>query len=265
MGLSVGVWIIMAGVGAIAGLLGIGGGFIMVPLLMDGLGMPMPISLGISSLAGLLIALVASFVRQSSPNQRRLVFVRHAFVLGLGAAVFSYIGARLAPYVDILWIRILFVCLLSYLIFRSISTMRFQESEQGPLNHVWNLRAVSAGVIIIPVIGLMSGLLAVGGGVFYVPLLYGVLGLSIQEASATSSLAVILTTAGSVIGMVPILRTVDSSFLHQSLFACVLGAGFGTFFGYRIPNRFLAGLAVVMQSGVLINHLVKIIISLIKS
>jgi uncharacterized membrane protein YfcA len=78
-------------IGAITGLLGIGGGFLLVPMLVTLLGIPLPLAIG-SSLLSILAAAAAAIAAHWSLGGVALEVV---LPLGAGGIVGAQIGARL--------------------------------------------------------------------------------------------------------------------------------------------------------------------------
>ncbi len=91
-------WGALAGLvaGLSAGLAGIGGGVLMVPIMVLAFGFEQQIAQGTSSLAIIFTALAAS--RVNIKNER--IDLRTAVLLGLGGAVTGFMGAWLAGQID---------------------------------------------------------------------------------------------------------------------------------------------------------------------
>lgn len=251
---SVYTWVLLIligfNIGIVSGFFGVGGAFILTPLL-NILGLPMASAVG----TGLFFALMVSCIGG----------IRHYFVgntiikVSIMLGFLSFIGIRisqpLAIYLDDLnladiYIRVLYIVLLLLL---GISTMRKRlndahlNSKQKkffllewialmppkikidssyPLISIWLI------VFIALVVGFLQGFMGVGGGFILVPLLIIFLDMKPLHAVGTSLLTIVISS-------------IFSTYLYYQagkviiLVALLLGAGslFGVNFGVRATQN----------------------------
>ena len=215
LGLAIGL------VAGIAGsMLGLGGGFLMVPLL-NIIGVDMRVAVGTSAAAVFFNSLSATLAY----SRYRLVDFRAGLLLSLTAMVFAVVGARLTAYLDVNTLRVLFGVVLTLLSVR-VATAK-ERGDPGSARGALSLGTATyvsmlGGGILA---GLASGLLGVGGGVVNVPLLTH-LGASMHVAVATSSMAITLTSISSAVTHYT-LGNVDASLLAVLAPALIVGAQVG--------------------------------------
>ena len=165
--------------GALAGLLGIGGGLIFAPLLLW-MGLSPHQALATSTFAIVPTAIGGSYTHWRS----RSLPLKPALVIGLTAFATALIFSRLGGLVAG-WHLLALQALLYLVLAGSIRADReaSQPSDgQGP--SPWGVSAVGA------VAGLSGGLLGLGGGLLMVPLMVSGLSMPIRQAIRLSTLAV---------------------------------------------------------------------------
>lgn len=199
--------------GIFAGLFGIGGAFLVNPVLivLVGINESLVIGSGLSFIIGTSAAGVVRHMRSGNVEHRG------ALTLGLGAVIGAYLGtlmhvglkaslgeARFRTLVLFLYAGLLM--LTAWLMYRDTPRSKGNRSllERLPLPpHIdlpmANLTHVSApGLTLVGVvIGLVTGMIGIGGGVLFVPLLILVVGLNAHLAVGTSLGVVLL---GSISG-----------------------------------------------------------------
>jgi len=208
--------------GIMAGLLGIGGGVILVPLL---------IALGnepIKATATSSLAIVITSVSGSIQNWRMGYFnFKKILYLGIPALITAQLGVFLAIHIPSYLLLTLFGVLLLtniYLVQLRKQLLAQENFEQKPFNStVARIATGGAG-------GLLAGLFGVGGGVIMVPLQMLLLGEHIKLAIQTS-LGVIISTAVSA--------SITQAFAGNVLFIQGTILGCGGLIGAQISTRVL--------------------------
>lgn len=190
-------WLILASGGLVsgilAGLLGIGGGVILVPLLVT-LGYAPVKAVATSSLA-----ILVTSVSGSVQNWRMGYFgFKRVIYLGLPALVTAQIGvylaSRIAPYL----LLSLFGILLLTNIYLVQLRQRLTASGEPPKGQQFN--PVLARLATGGAAGILAGLFGVGGGVIMVPLQMLLLGEQIKVAIQTSLGVIVMTAVSACIG-----------------------------------------------------------------
>jgi uncharacterized membrane protein YfcA len=225
--------------GFAAGLLGIGGGIVLVPLLAY-VG-------GLSFHAATTVSVVHVLVSSVSGVQRhhRLgsINIRVALLLGVSSAATAALAAALAPTIPSLWLQIAFFVLLV-----ASAIVLALPKRRSLANHgvePESLPTVAIGMAA----GAVTGLLGAGGGFFMVPLLIYVLRLRTKVAIGTSLAAIVL---GSLSGALSKLVTgqIDYGLTAAVIVGGALGAQLGALTSARLPavvlRRLLFALLIVI-------------------
>ncbi|MGF2949278.1 sulfite exporter TauE/SafE family protein [Microbacterium alcoholitolerans] len=181
------LWSLMI-VGAVAGLLsglfGVGGGVLIVPALVLALGFAQRIAHGTSLAAVVPISIVGAgaYLLHGS------VDLRVAGLLMIGTVVGAMWGARLLSWLRQGVLRWLFI---AFMLFVAVRMMLEVPARGVDIELTLTLGAILVGVGLLT--GILSGLLGVGGGVFMVPVMVVLLGMSDLTAKGVSLLVVIPT------------------------------------------------------------------------
>jgi uncharacterized protein len=243
-------------VGFISGLFGIGGGFLMTPMLVF-LGIPPAVA--VASMSNHVAASSMSSVIAYS--RRRAVDWRMGGVLAAGGVVGAITGVEVFR-----WLRLLgqadLVVAISYLIFLGIigglmlmeslgTILRRRRGEPAPPRRdrrpPWlyglplKLRFPRSRLYIsvIPplalggVVGVLSAIMGVGGGFLLVPAMVYVLRMPAQLVVGTSLFQIIITTAVAGIMQAGRNQTVDVVLAVLLLVGGVLGAQYGARASFR--------------------------------
>jgi uncharacterized membrane protein YfcA len=248
-----------AAVGFVSGLFGIGGGFLMTPVLVF-LGIP-PVVAVASEANHVAASSMSSVV---SYGRKRAVDFRMGGVLAAGGAVGSVLGVEVFR-----WLRLLgqadLVVSLSYLVFlgiigglmliESVSTVLRRRRGEPPKRHAdrrppWlyglplKMRFPRSRLyisVIPPValgvfVGVLSAIMGVGGGFILVPAMVYVLRMPAAVVVGTSLFQIIITTGLTSVLQAGRNQTVDIVLSTLLLVGGVLGAQAGA----RASSRFRA-------------------------
>ncbi|GFE70667.1 sulfite exporter TauE/SafE family protein [Chroococcus sp. FPU101] len=208
--------------GLLAGLLGIGGGTVLVPILIT-MGYSYAQSVATSSLAIVMTSLSGSF------QNWRMGYLKwdKVILLGLPGILTAFLGAYLVGQTPKYILEAAFGCLLLLTIY--LSNLRQKLEQQGETTrktaNPFLSRLFTGGAA-----GLLSGLFGVGGGVIMVPLQMMFLGEKIKLAIQTSLGVIMITSISSCL----------SHFLAGNvLFSEGIILGLGGLIGAQISTRFL--------------------------
>ena len=260
------------GVGFLSGMFGVGGGFLMTPLLIF-LGVPPAIA--VSTEAN---QIVASSVSGVIAHWRRgNVDFKMGGILLAGGVVGSSLGVLLFSILrDIGQIDL--VIKLSYVVFlgliggmmllesiRAILRTRQAGARRGKLHqHNWlhglpfKMRFRKSKLYIsalLPfflaaMVGVLSAIMGVGGGFILVPAMIYLLGMPTYVVIGTSLFQIIFVTANITVLQAVQTQTVDFVLAGLLLFGAVIGAQIGARFGTRLKGEQLRGLLALMVLGV---------------
>ncbi len=212
--------------GLLAGLLGIGGGTLLVPLLLL-FNYTYPQAVASSSLA-----IVFTSISGSIQNWRMgYINLKKVLLLGLPSVVTAYLGAYLVPLLPKSLLEGGFALLMLLNIY--LTFLRTQLNNQQ-VSRSSRLSPIIAGLITGTLAGLLSGLFGIGGGVILVPLQMLLLGESIKSAIQTSLGVIVITSLASCLGHLP---------AGNLLFSEGFLLGMGGLLGATISSRFLPRLS----------------------
>jgi uncharacterized protein len=260
-------------VGFLSGMFGVGGGFLITPLLFF-IGVPPAVAVATganqvvaSSISGVLAQL-----------RRKGVDFQMGTVLLLGGFIGSAIGVWVFSIMTRLGQIDLFVQL-SYVIFLGlIGAMMFQESVRSLLRsrkagapirrshvHSWvhglpfkvKFRASGLYISVIPpvligaAVGFLSAIMGVGGGFILVPAMIYLLGMPTKVVIGTSLFQIIFVTSFTTVMHAVNSQTVDMLLALLLILGGVIGAQIGTRVGVRLKAeqlRILLSLLVLTVS-----------------
>ncbi|MCE5214192.1 MAG: sulfite exporter TauE/SafE family protein [Methanobacterium sp.] len=186
------------GVGFTTGLLGIGGGFIMVPILYYLLiNMGFDPTLAIRAAFGTSLAIIIPTALSSAIGhyRKQQVDLKATLYMGLSGFLGALLGGYIATHIPGDLSRILFSTLLLLVAFRMLL---FKES----LSYGDKLDNVLLFLVVGCFAGIMSGLFGVGGGIILIPAMVLFMGFNMREAGGTSSAIIILTSIGGILAYV---------------------------------------------------------------
>ncbi|MER2535736.1 MAG: sulfite exporter TauE/SafE family protein [Rhizobiaceae bacterium] len=272
--LSVNVFVILAmggAVGFLSGMFGVGGGFLITPLLIF-----YNIPPGIAVATGANQVIASSLSGALSHVKRRTLDFKLGSVLLVGGIVGSSAGAyvfallRRLGQLD-LFISLLYVALLgtvgSLMLVESVNALRRTRSGAAPAlkrsgQHNWihrlpfkmRFRTSKLFVSVIPVLGLgagigfLSAIMGVGGGFIMIPALIYLLKVPTNVVVGTSLFQIIFVSAYTTIVQAAANQTVDVVLAFLLMIGGVIGAQYGAKAGQKLRGeqlRALLGLLVL--------------------
>ena len=253
------------GVGFLSGLFGVGGGFLMTPLLIF-FGVPPAVAVATEA-----NQIVASSVL--AHMRRGNVDFKMGGILLAGGVVGSSLGVMLFKYLRDMG-QIDLVIKLSYVVFlgiigglmllesvRAILRSRRPGAPRRKLHqHNWlhglplKMRFRRSKLYIsalLPLaigafVGLLAAIMGVGGGFIMVPAMIYLLGMPTSVVVGTSLFQIIFVTANVTLLQSVQTQTVDFMLAGLLLFGAVIGAQFGTRAGALLRGEQLRGLLALM-------------------
>jgi uncharacterized membrane protein YfcA len=194
--------VVGCGVGFFAGLFGVGGGLMMVPILIfsyEHSGIP-PTVLTHMAIGTSLFVIV--FTSVSSAYQHRKqgnVDWRSVLVIGFSSVLTALVTARLAASLSGKHLQISFSIIVMIAAIRMLTESQTQAQKKLDFTSRPNpLGLMGTGFAA----GFASALAGIGGGVFTIPLMYYFLKMPLKLAIGTSSATIVITAFFSVIGYV---------------------------------------------------------------
>lgn len=238
--------------GVLSGLLGVGGGFVLVPLL-SAAQFPLPEAVGTSLLY---VVFVAAMGAWSHVRQGTVDWVLAATVAG-GAIPTAPLGSLAASHVPAALLEVTFGGLAFAAcagLFLKREPRRGTRPDGLPRRRVqayivWRRRRSGHTEHVFPVdtlrglllgggIGFISGLLGLGGGWLLTPLLILVMGAPVPVAVGTSLVAIVAPALAGVLAHYR-LGNLDPARAVPLVLAGVAGARAGAWGVLRVPERYL--------------------------
>ena len=242
------------GVGFASGLLGLGGGFIMIPvqyLLFTNMGMSTDIAMKMAFGTSLLVILPTVASGAWRHHKKGAVRWKAAIIMGSCGFVAAFGGATLATHLPGAVLKIVFGAVVLASGIRMLIS-KPMESEQEMKNSPWLWAAWA-----IP-IGLVTGMTGLGGGVVAVPVMVLALKFKMRNAIATSLAMIIFTSIGGVVGYIinglgiPKLPAYSIGYVNLTtwLLLAVTSIGMaqvGAVTAHRLPARQLRWIFIVVM------------------
>lgn len=259
-------------VGVLSGMFGVGGGFLMTPLLFF---IGIPPAVAVATEANQIVA--SSFSGVLAHVRRKTVDFRMGVVLLVGGLIGAALGVQVFNYlrglgqVDLL-VRICYVLFLgvigSLMFLESLRAIRRSKSSAPPArrkhNWVHNLplkmkfRTSGLYISVIPpvlvgiTVGILAAIMGVGGGFVMVPAMIYILGMPTKVVVGTSLFQIIFVTAFTTLLHATTNYTVDMMLAVLLLIGGVVGAQIGTRIGVLLKAeqlRILLAILVLVVCG----------------
>jgi len=256
-------------VGALSGLFGVGGGFLMTPLLIF-LGIPPVVAVG-SEAPHVLASSVSGVIAHW---RKKNVDFKMGFFLLSGGVIGSTIGVNLFKLlktygqIDIV-IQFLFIIFLGFIGISmafesaktSIKNYRTTSAIRTKLHqHSWihglpfKLRFHRSKLYISAIppiligffVGVLSAMMGVGGGFIMIPAMVYILGMSTNVVVGTSLFQIIFVTANSTFFQSYLNQTVDIVLSALMILGGVIGAQIGVRLGSQLKAEYLRGILAIL-------------------
>ena len=253
-------------VGILSGMFGVGGGFLMTPLLFF---IGIPPAVAVATEANQIVA--SSFSGVLAHFKRKTVDLRMGTVLligglvgaALGVVVFNYLKA--IGQVDLL-VKLCYVVFLgvvgALMFIESLNAIRQSKRAAAPKRkkHNWihalpfkmKFRVSGLYFSVIPplivgvVVGILAAIMGVGGGFIMVPAMIYLLGMPTKVVVGTSLFQIIFVTAFTTMLHATTNYTVDIVLAVLLLVGGVIGAQIGTRIGVKMKAEQLRILLAIM-------------------
>ena len=226
------------GVGTVGTLIGAGGGWMIVPLLLFGYRFSPQEAVGTS--------LAVVFLNALSGSLAYITQGRVLYKMGLAFAAATIpgalMGALLVQHLGSKWFTMLFGCFLVLIAAflhrgRQLPFVPYVEEHTSP-EHLQSFRTphMRLGILISFFVGTISSLFGIGGGIIHVPFLIVMLRIPVHAATATSHFVLAIT---SLTGTLVFLQhgQVRVGMAASMGSGVLLGAQLGAFLSMRMPSE----------------------------
>ena len=259
------------GIGVLSGMLGIGGGTIMIPVLRLGYGLDAFMATATSLFAIIPISLAGAITHVRA----RSCLPKLGILLGVAGAVTSSAGVYLGSISPAWLIMVVAAVIIIYSAFTMLSKAvrmgKKSSSKSGsaranvpatlsniePCIFGFTRKNVALAVIIGLIAGFASGYVRVGGGFIMVPLMTAWLGIPMKRTSGTSLIAIIILAIPGVIQQA-FLGHIDYLAGIMLCVGAIPGAVLGARLVSRVPERTLrfifSGLLAVAAVVLVVNE-----------
>ncbi len=241
-------------VGFACGLLGVGGGFIMVPVqiwVLTASGIDPTIATRVAFGTSLAVVLPTALSGCHGHSCRGVVLWRPGICMGLSGLVGAMLGGTIASHAPADLLKAIFGLVVLAGAVRMLLAGRIKprsEPKCGLLQFIlWGFA-----------VGIVSGLSGIGGGVILVPVMTMIMGFGILQAVGTSSVAIALNSVGGIISYavngwgvqgLPPYSIGYINILQFCLLAgtSVLTAQLGVRYAHKIPGEQLRNIFTVLM------------------
>ena len=253
-------------VGVLSGMFGVGGGFLMTPLLFF---IGIPPAVAVATEANQIVA--SSFSGVLAHLRRKTVDLRMGTVLLVGGLIGAALGVMVFNYlkglgqVDLL-VRLCYVVFLgiigALMFVESLNAIRRAKSGARPTRRKHGLihklpfkmrfRTSGLHISVIPpvlvgvAVGILAAIMGVGGGFIMVPAMIYLLGMPTKVVVGTSLFQIIFVTAFTTLLHATTNFTVDVMLAVLLLVGGVIGAQFGAMIGTKLKAEQLRILLALM-------------------
>ena len=255
--------------GVLSGMFGVGGGFLMTPLLIF---IGVPPSVSVSTVANQIIASsVSGFLahwRRDNVDFKMGWYLLGGGMVGSSLGVLLFRWLKQLGYVDLL-ISVVYVTFLgvigAMMAAESLRTIlkiqkKTQLVEKEPLAnrlpfkvHFPKSKLTISAIMPLVIgffVGVMVSLMGIGGGFFLIPAMIYLLGMPTSVVIGTSLFQIMFITANVTLWQAVTTQTVDILLAVLLLSGSVVGAQFGTKIGTKLPAEYLRMLLAVLVLGV---------------
>ena len=256
-------------VGALSGLFGVGGGFLMTPFLIF-LGIPPVVAVG-SEAPHVLASSVSGVIAHW---RKKNVDFKMGFFLLSGGVIGSTLGVNLFKLlktygqIDIV-IQFLFIIFLGFIgismafesakttikNYRTTSAIRTKLHQHSWIHGLpFKLRFHRSKLYISAIppiligffVGVLSAMMGVGGGFIMIPAMVYILGMSTNVVVGTSLFQIIFVTANSTFFQSYLNQTVDIVLSALMILGGVIGAQIGVRLGSQLKAEYLRGILAIL-------------------
>ncbi|AET70156.1 putative permease [Desulfosporosinus orientis DSM 765] len=270
-------------VGLLSGLFGVGGGFLLTPLLMW---MGIPPAVAVASDTNQIVAASVSGTIAHSRNKN--VDFKLGFIILVGSLVGGSFGTALVKVLRSLGnfdfvlkstYVVMLLCVGSFMFIESINSLRKKTKEidetpkenkamqfmnKLPIKMHFEVSGIHCSVISLFLLGLLIGILAalmgVGGGFIMLPVMIYLLGMPTIKAVGTSVFVIIFTAINVTMAQSSLNHTVDVVLAIVLLIGSSIGAQFGARLGKRLPAEQLRVIFSVIVLAVMLKMLVDLVL-----
>jgi len=239
--------------GTVSGLIGIGGGVIMLPILIYIMGVEAKIATALSMVQVLFSSISGSLFHYKEKTIR----INYALYFGISSMAFSFLGSYITKYTSDNVIKSVYLITTI-----AILVLFLLVKSDGKQEHILTKQKLYTIIPIGAAAGFIGGLLGLGGGFLFVPILTCLFCLPIKVAVGTSLLAVFFNSIPGVIGKI-------ISVKFDIYIALVLGIGavagsrLGSYLNKKMSHKAIRIFFITVLSIAIVRVLVDLAVNLL--
>jgi uncharacterized protein len=260
------------GVGLLSGMFGVGGGFLVTPLLFF-IGIPpaVAVATGVNQVVASSISGVLAHLKRKTVDLKMgtVLLVGGLAGSGVGIMLFQWLSARGQIDLAVQLAYVVFLGIIGLLMLQeSLRTLIRAQNPQAPRRklhvHTWvhalplkmKFRVSGLYISVIPplvvgfFVGMLAALMGVGGGFILVPAMIYLLGMPTKVVIGTSLFQVIFVAAFTTVMHAITSYSVDILLALFLILGGVIGAQLGTQLGLRLKAEQLRFLLALLVLGV---------------
>lgn len=238
-------------VGTFGTLIGAGGGFILMPILLLLYPQESPETLTAISLAVVFFNALSGSIAYAV---KRRIHYRSAIVFSLASAPSALLGAYATSYFRREWFELVFGILMTAMaVYLLISRQSSIDSREFPASNYKIYRLIDnsgnehflsynlpLGIAVSVVVGFLSSLLGIGGGIIHVPALVNLLNFPVHIATATSH-AILAVVSAVGTGEHILAGKLDGTFERVVALVpgVIIGAQLGAFLSHHVNDKWI--------------------------
>jgi len=229
--------------GILSGLLGLGGGVIILPLLTLIAGVPLKLATG-TSLVHVMFAAAAGTLSHYRAGK---VDSKGGFLLGVAGIAGGFLGSFLSVPLSTHVLNLIFLFLVALAILLLFIPIK---SDEG--NYITGSFNKAGGFLVGLGCGFLVGLLGVGGGFILIPLMIYLLRIPLRETIGTSLLIILISSVGTL-GAKYGVGHIDVTITLLVVSGSIVGALFGAYISRKVHVKYLRFILLSLLSLILIS------------
>lgn len=186
--------------GFLAGFFGVGGGIILVPILLyfftNSIGISSLVATHLTFGTSLLVVVFASLTSAIQYSKNNHIVWKAVLYIGVASVVGALAGSKIAASLQGKALQQIFAAVVTIAAIRLLI-----ESPRTSKEDDMNLSPFGLSTIGL-IVGLVSSLAGVGGGVFSIPMMYYFMHFPLKKSLGTSSASIVITACASMTGYV---------------------------------------------------------------
>ncbi len=194
--------VVGSGIGFLGGLFGLGGGFLLIPVLFYGYersGLSQSVLTHLAIGTSLFVIIFTSLASAYQQEKQKNIDWRSVFPIGVSSSLTALATTKLAALLSGRSLRVAFAFIAMAAAIKMLTEgARKEEKRLKGFYHSSMLGYIGVGLVA----GVVSALAGIGGGIFTIPMMNYFLNMPLKLAIGTSSATIIITSIFSTAGYI---------------------------------------------------------------